>query len=235
MSNIIMCNIVDTFLKVFIDDDRWKLYLEGMGNTLLMSILAIIIGIIIGLTVAVIKNINKNTGKLNILNWLGNGYVNIIRGIPVMLQLFIIYFVILAGVNPPEMVAAIAFGINSGAYVAEIFRGGIMSVDKGQMEAGRSLGLSYGKTMSKVIVPQALKNSIPPLGNEFIALIKETAIVGSLGIVDLTKVAEGIKSATFEVFMPLMISAVFYLIIIGVLTKVMSIIERRLGKSDTRN
>ena len=235
MSNIIMCNIVDTFLKVFIDDDRWKLYLEGMGNTLLMSILAIIIGIIIGLTVAVIKNINKNTGKLNILNWLGNGYVNIIRGIPVMLQLFIIYFVILAGVNPPEMVAAIAFGINSGAYVAEIFRGGIMSVDKGQMEAGRSLGLSYGKTMSKVIVPQALKNSIPPLGNEFIALIKETAIVGSLGIVDLTKVAEGIKSATFEVFMPLMISAVFYLIIISVLTKVMSIIERRLGKSDTRN
>ena len=230
-----MCNIVDTFLKVFIDDDRWKLYLEGMGNTLLMSILAIIIGIIIGLTVAVIKNINKNTGKLNILNWLGNGYVNIIRGIPVMLQLFIIYFVILAGVNPPEMVAAIAFGINSGAYVAEIFRGGIMSVDKGQMEAGRSLGLSYGKTMSKVIVPQALKNSIPPLGNEFIALIKETAIVGSLGIVDLTKVAEGIKSATFEVFMPLMISAVFYLIIIGVLTKVMKIIERRLGKSDTRN
>ena len=235
MSNIIMCNIVDTFLKVFIDDDRWKLYLEGMGNTLLMSILAIIIGIIIGLTVAVIKNINKNTGKLNILNWLGNGYVNIIRGIPVMLQLFIIYFVILAGVNPPEMVAAIAFGINSGAYVAEIFRGGIMSVDKGQMEAGRSLGLSYGKTMSKVIVPQALKNSIPPLGNEFIALIKETAIVGSLGIVDLTKVAEGIKSATFEVFMPLMISAVFYLIIISVLTKVMKIIERRLGKSDTRN
>ena len=152
-----------------------------------------------------------------------------------MLQLFIIYFVLLAGVNPPEVVAAIAFGINSGAYVAEIFRGGIMSVDKGQMEAGRSLGLSYGKTMSKVIVPQALKNSIPPLGNEFIALIKETAIVGTLGIMDLTKVYDGIKSATFEVFMPLMISAVFYLIIIGCLTKVMKIIERRLGKSDTRN
>lgn len=235
MSNIIMGNIIDTFLKVFIDDDRWKLYLEGMGNTLFMSVLAIIIGIIIGLTVAVIKNINKNTGKLKTLNWLGDLYVNVIRGIPVMLQLFIIYFVILAGVNPPEIVAAIAFGINSGAYVAEIFRGGIMSVDKGQMEAGRSLGLSYGKTMYKVVVPQAMKNAIPPLGNEFIALIKETAIVGSLGIVDLTKVADGIKAATFEVFMPLMISAVFYLIIIGVLTKIMNIIERRLGKSDTRS
>ena len=235
MNSNILCNIFDTFLKVFIEDDRWKLYLEGMGNTLFMSILAIIIGIIIGLTVAVIKNINRNTGKLKMLNWLGDLYVYIIRGIPVMLQLFIIYFVLLAGVNPPEVVAAIAFGINSGAYVAEIFRGGIMSVDKGQMEAGRSLGLSYGKTMSKVIVPQALKNSIPPLGNEFIALIKETAIVGTLGIMDLTKVYDGIKSATFEVFMPLMISAVFYLIIIGCLTKVMKIIERRLGKSDTRN
>ncbi len=150
-----------------------------------------------------------------------------------MLQLYIMYFVILT-FDAPIVVASIAFGVNSGAYVAEIFRAGIMSVDKGQMEAGRSLGMSYGKTMAKVIVPQALRNAIPPLGNEFIALIKETAIVGSIGILDLTKAANNITGSTFQFFMPLIIATVFYLVLVLALTKLMKFVERRLSRSDKR-
>lgn len=224
----------DLFYKVLIKEDRWKLYFEGLGNTLLMSIFAIAIGVFIGLMVAVVRNINQNTGKLKILNGICKVYVDIIRGIPMMLQLYIMYFVILGFLDASIVVASIAFGINSGAYVSEIFRAGIMSVDKGQMEAGRSLGLSYGKTMSKIIVPQALKNSIPPLGNEFIALIKETAIVGALGVMDLTKAADSIKSITYEIFFPLMVSAIMYLIIVIGLTQFMKFVERRLSRSDKR-
>ncbi len=143
------------------------------------------------------------------------------------------YFIVFAS-GEPVIVAAIAFGINSGAYVAEIFRAGILSVDKGQMEAGRSLGVSYGKTMAKIIIPQALKNSIPPLGNEFIALIKETAIVGGIAIVDLTKAANNIGKATAEYFIPLIIAAIFYLVIVIALTQLMKFIERRLSRSDKR-
>lgn len=150
-----------------------------------------------------------------------------------MLQLSIMYFIVFAS-GEPVIVAAIAFGINSGAYVAEIFRAGILSVDKGQMEAGRSLGVSYGKTMAKIIIPQALKNSIPPLGNEFIALIKETAIVGGIAIVDLTKAANNIGKATAEYFIPLIIAAIFYLVIVIALTQLMKFIERRLSRSDKR-
>ncbi len=234
-NTVLLCGFFETFEKVFIEDDRWKTYLEGMAVTIAVSILAIILGVIIGLSVAVIKNIHMNTGKLKILNKIGDFYVTIIRGIPVMLQLMIIYYAILFSFEYKIITAAIAFGINSGAYVAEIFRGGIMSVDKGQMEAGRSLGLSYGKTMSKVVIPQAMKNAVPPLGNEFIALIKETAIVGTITLIDITKAADDIRSITYEFFMPLIIAALFYLVIVMVLTKIMKIIERRLGKSDTRN
>lgn len=229
-----LSSIGNVFYKVLIKDDRWLLYLQGLGNTLLMSVFAIILGVIIGLIIAIVRNVNQNTGKLKILNTICKGYVDIVRGIPMMLQLYIMYFVILSFMDAAIIVASIAFGVNSGAYVSEIFRAGINSVDKGQMEAGRSLGLSYGKTMGKIIVPQALKNSIPPLGNEFIALIKETAIVGSLGIVDLTKAANNIRSATFELFLPLTISAVMYLIIVIGLTQIMKYVERRLSKSDKR-
>ncbi len=230
----LLASFADTFNKVFIKDDRWKLYVEGLGNTLIISLIAVLIGVVIGLLIAVVKNINENTGKFKILNWLGNVYVTVLRGIPVMLQLLIIYGVILASWENRNVVAAIAFGLNSGAYVAEIFRSGLNSIDKGQMEAGRSLGLSYGRTMFKVVIPQALRNAIPPLGNEFIALIKETAIVGTIGIYDLTKAADKISGVTFELFMPLMISAVFYLVVVLGLSGIMKLIEKRLRKSENK-
>ena len=232
--NISLLGIADVFNKVFIKDNRWTLYTTGLQNTLIISLVAIMLGVAIGLLIAVIKNINENTGRLKILTWIGNLYVTIIRGIPMMLQLLIIYSVILANWDNSNMVAAIAFGMNSGAYVAEIFRAGLESVDKGQMEAGRSLGLSYGKTMTKIIIPQALRNAVPPLGNEFIALIKETAIVGTIGIIDLTKASDKISAVTFELFMPLMISAVFYLTLVLILSGIMKLIERRLSKGDNR-
>ena len=233
MNTILLCNIIDDFKTVFLENNRWMTYLQGMANTIVMSLLAVCIGIVIGLMIAVVKNIHMNTGKLLILDKICSAYVAIIRGIPMMLQVYIMYFVILT-FDAPIVVASIAFGVNSGAYVAEIFRAGIMSVDKGQMEAGRSLGMSYGKTMAKVIVPQALRNAIPPLGNEFIALIKETAIVGSIGILDLTKAANNITGSTFQFFMPLIIATVFYLVLVLALTKLMKFVERRLSRSDKR-
>ncbi len=225
--------------KAFITDDRWLSYLKGLGNTLLISLLAVIIGIIIGLVIAIIKNINQNTGRLVILEKIGSFYVTVIRGIPVAVLIVMMYFGVLVFLKKIPyfgaiLIASITFGLNSGAYVAEIFRSGIMSVDKGQMEASRSLGLSYGKTMAKVIVPQALKNSIPPLGNEFIALIKETSIVSLVGIMDLTFAAKNISGILYDYIIPMSIAALFYLIIVVALTKVMKLIERRLSKSDKR-
>lgn len=229
----LLCGLLNDFKIVFLEENRWLSYLEGMANTIVMSLIAVCIGIVIGLLVAVVKNIYQNTGKLKILDKICGAYVALIRGIPMMLQLYIMYFVILT-FDAPIIVASIAFGVNSGAYVAEIFRAGILSVDKGQMEAGRSLGMSYGKTMAKIIVPQALKNAIPPLGNEFIALIKETAIVGSIGILDLTKAANNITGSTFQFFMPLIIATFFYLVLVLALTQFMKFVERRLSKSDKR-
>lgn len=225
--------------RAFIKDNRWLSYLEGMGNTLLISFLAIIFGTIIGLIIAVIKNINANTGKLSVLEKIGSFYVTVIRGIPLPVLLVMMYFGILVFLKRIPyfgaiLIAAITFGLNSGAYVAEIFRAGILSVDKGQMEAGRSLGLSYGKTMSRVIIPQALRNSIPPLGNEFIALIKETSIVSLVGIMDLTFAAKNIAGILYDYIIPMCIAAVFYLIIVISLTNLMKLIERRLAKSDKR-
>ena len=234
MNISLMASFADTFNKVFIKDERWKLYLSGLGNTIVISLIAITIGVIIGLLIAVVKNVNINTGKLMLLTKIGDLYVTIIRGIPMMLQLFIVYFAILASWKNANIVASIAFGLNSGAYVAEIFRSGLLSIDKGQMEAGRSLGLSYGKTMAKIIVPQAMRNAVPPLCNEFIALIKETAIVGAIGITDLTLASKMIGTSTFEFFLPMAISAVFYLTLVLILNMIMKLIERRLSKGDNR-
>lgn len=235
MNNLILLSssLGDLFYKVLVKDNRWLNYVRGLGNTFAISIMAIIIGVIIGLMVAVVRNIYQNTGKLKIINAICKVYVDIVRGIPMMLQLYIMYFVILT-FDAPLVVSAIAFGINSGAYVSEIFRAGIYSIDKGQMEAGRSLGMSYGRTMYKIIVPQAFKNVVPPLGNEFIALIKETAIVGAIGVLDLTKAANNITAITFELFLPLIISAILYLLIVTILTQLMKYIERRLSRSDRR-
>ncbi|MBR5218410.1 MAG: amino acid ABC transporter permease [Clostridia bacterium] len=222
--------LVETFHTCFIKDDRYMLLLDGIGVTIKVSILAVIIGILIGLVIA-LCNLSNN----KFLNWIGKIYTDVIRGTPSVTQLMIIYFVVFATVNWEKwIIAAIAFGINSGAYVSEIIRAGILSIDKGQTEAGRSLGLSGAQTMLSIVIPQAVKNIFPALCNEFIVLIKETAIVGYVGLVDIQKAGDFIKSLTFEAFMPLIATAIIYFVLIKILTLIMGRVEAALRKSDVR-
>lgn len=224
----------------FVEADRWELYLEGLGNTLKVTFFSLILGVIIGVFVAVIRSMHdqQKTGQknvvLSILNLACKMYTTIIRGTPAMVQLLIMSFVILKSSRNNVLVASLTFGINSGAYVAEIVRGGIMSVDSGQMEAGRSLGLNYFKTMRFIVIPQAVKNILPALFNEFISLFKETSIVTVIGLRDLTKVATLIQGRTYGGFMSLFGVALIYLLVVMLLTWVQSKLERRLRKSDRR-
>lgn len=219
-----------TFVKCFITDDRYRLLLDGITVTIQVSILAVILGVLIGMLIA-LCNLSKN----KVLNVIGGIYTDIIRGTPAVTQLMIIYFVVFATVHWPKwIIAAIAFGINSGAYVSEIIRAGILSIDKGQTEAGRSLGLNAFQTMTRIVIPQAVKNIFPALCNEFIVLIKETAIVGYVGLMDIQKAGDFIKSATFKAFMPLFGTAVIYYILIKILTLGLKKIEQRLRASDVR-
>ncbi|MBR2949882.1 MAG: amino acid ABC transporter permease [Lachnospiraceae bacterium] len=219
-----------TFVKCFIKDDRYMLLLDGIGVTIKVSLLAVILGIAIGLIIA-FCNLSKN----KLLNIIGKIYTDVIRGTPSVTQLMIIYFVVFATVNWEKwLIAAIAFGINSGAYVSEIIRAGILSIDKGQTEAGRSLGLNATQTMVSIVIPQAVKNIFPALCNEFIVLIKETAIVGYVGLVDIQKAGDFIKSATFEAFMPLIATAIIYFVLIKILTLAMARVEAALRKSEVR-
>ena len=199
--------IVVQFNKTLIVEDRYLLFLRGLGNTIIISLGALTIGLIIGLVVSLTKYINKKYKKLKFISKIFDLYIYLVRGTPVVLQLMIMYFIILATISNALIVAIVAFGINSGAYVAEIFRGGLESIDDGQMEAGRSLGLPLGKTMSFIIIPQAIKRAMPPMGNEFIALIKETSVAGYVAIMDVTFAANRIQSRTLEAFLPLIISA----------------------------
>ncbi|MBR0133333.1 MAG: amino acid ABC transporter permease [Lachnospiraceae bacterium] len=218
------------FEKCFIREDRYKLFLEGIGVTIKISLLAVCLGIIIGFIIAIC-----NLSKFRILRIIGKIYTDVIRGTPSVTQLMIIYFVIFASIDLEKwIIAAIAFSINSGAYVSEVIRAGILSVDKGQTEAGRSLGLSGRQTMFSIVVPQAMKNIFPALGNEFITLIKETAIVGYVGLMDIQKAGDFVKSATYEPFMPLVATAVIYFVMIKILTLVLGIFEKKLRKSDQR-
>ncbi len=206
------------------------LFLDGIGVTIKISLLAIVIGVAIGLLIALCSLSSKK-----FLRGIGKVYTDVIRGTPSVTQLMIIYFVIFASVHIDKwIIAAIAFGINSGAYVSEIIRAGILSIDKGQTEAGRSLGLSVSQTMIRIVIPQAVKNIFPALCNEFIVLIKETAIVGYVGLMDIQKAGDFIKSATFEPFMPLVGTAVIYFIIIKALTIGLRVIEKKLRKSEIR-
>ncbi len=208
------------------------MYLEGLGNTLLIALIAGCIGILIGVLIAMLKYINKRTGKLKIVAKVCDFYITLVRGTPVVLQLMILYFIVFAFWDNGIMIGAITFGLNSGAYVAEIARAGFESVDDGQMEAGRSLGLSTWQTMRTIIIPQAVRNCLPPLFNEFIMLVKETAIVGYVGIYDLGKIPGLIQSRTFDYLFPLLIAAVLYLAVVLALTKVLHVIEKRMAKSD---
>lgn len=227
-------NIVRKFTVAFIEGDRWKLYLKGLGITIEVALMAAVIGIFIGIVVAFMKISVKRNGKPTLLSHIANLYINIIRGTPSVLQVMIMYFAILANSRNQIMIAGLSFGINSGAYVAEIIRAGILAVDKGQTEAGRSLGLNNFQTMRYIVIPQALKNVLPPLVNEFIVLLKETAVVGYVGLSDLTRVAMQIGSRVFDSFTPLIIAAVIYFVIVMALTKLLACLERRMRRSDNR-
>lgn len=223
----------DRFVTNFIADDRWKYILEGLGVTLRVTFFAVLIGIVIGFMVAVVRSTYDRTGKLKILNLFCKLYLTVIRGTPVVVQLLIIYFVIFGSSDISKtLVAVMAFGLNSGAYVAEIFRSGIMSIDNGQFEAGRSLGFNYVQTMIHIIMPQAFKNVLPALGNEFIVLLKETSVSGYIALQDLTKAGDIIRSRTYDAFMPLIAVALIYLAMVLIFTKLVNMLERRLRSSD---
>ncbi len=217
--------------NTLIKADRWKWYVDGIGKTILISMGAIAIGVIIGIIIALIKYVNKKFNKLTVLSKICDLYLTVFRGTPVYVQLLIMYFIVLVAL-PSLPIAIVTFGINSGAYVAEIIRGGLESVDDGQLEAGASLGLSKIQIMTNIVLPQGLRRALPALFNEFIALIKETSIVGTIGIIDITKVAANITARTLDPFMPYIISAVIYLVIVVGLTQLLKVLERRLAKSD---
>lgn len=220
-------------IQNFIDDNRWLYLWDGLKVTLTVTLFATILGILIGFLVAIVRSTHDRTGKFRILNFICQIYLTVIRGTPVVVQLMIIYYVIFGSVDINKvLVAVLAFGINSGAYVAEICRAGIMSIDIGQLEAGRSIGFSYAQTMWYIILPQAFKNVLPALGNEFIVLLKETSVSGYIALQDLTKGGDIIRSRTYDAFYPLVGVAVIYLILVLVFTKLLSILERRLQQSE---
>lgn len=225
-------SIAQQFNKTFIVDDRYMYFLNGLQNTIITALAATLMGIIIGVIIAIIKVLHKKTGKLKFLNWIFELYTTVIRGTPVVLQLLISYNLIFVFSNNAVMIGIIAFGINSGAYVSEIIRAGIMAVDDGQTEAGRSLGLSQMQTMRLIVLPQAFKNVLPALGNEFIALLKETSVIGYLGVMDLTKAAESVISRTANVYFPYLTIAIIYLIMVHGLSKLFNMLERRFAQSD---
>ncbi len=226
-------NFCETFYLNFIEEDRWHYIADGLAVTLQITLLALILGIIIGLIVGIIRTTYEKTHKLKILNFFCTIYLTVIRGTPVVVQLLIMYFVIFGNSRIDKVpVAVLAFGINSGAYVAEIFRSGINSVEAGQMEAGRSLGFNYLQTMRYIILPQALKNVLPTLCNEFIALLKETSVAGYIALQDLTKGGDIIRSRTYSAFMPLIAVALIYLVLVMILSRLVGLLERRLRRSE---
>ncbi len=225
--------LADRFYNNFIKDDRWQYITNGLWVTIQITVLAVLVGIVIGFLVAIIRSTHDKTGKLKIANFICRIYLTVIRGTPVVVQLLIIYYGIFASVNINKMVVAvIAFGINSGAYVAEIVRSGIMSIDKGQFEAGRSLGFNYAQTMIYIIIPQAFKNVLPALGNELIVLLKETSVSGYIAMEDLTKGGDIIRSRTYDAMMPLLAVAIIYLTVVVFLEFLVGKLERRLRNSD---
>ena len=228
-----MDGFVASFQNNFIDDNRYLYLVQGLGMTLLITFFAAILGILIGFLVAIVRSTYDKTGKMKAANGICVIYLTVIRGTPAMVQLLIMYYVIFASANIGKpLVAILSFGINSGAYVAEIVRSGIMSIDAGQLEAGRSLGFSYAQTMWYVIMPQAFKNVLPALANEFIVLLKETSICGYIGLMDLTRGGDIIRSRTYEAFMPLIAVALIYLVLVMFLSALVRKLERRLRASE---
>ena len=230
---MILASVKEDFYLNFIKDDRYLWLLDGLKTTLIITVFAVIVGLIIGFLVAIIRSAHDKSGSFKILNAICRVYLTVIRGTPTMIQLLIMNFVIFGAVSINKIiVGGLAFGINSGAYVAEIVRSGIMSIDQGQTEAGRSLGLNFSQTMRLIIIPQAFKNVLPALANEFITLLKETSISGYIGLMDLTKGGDIIRSNTYEAFLPLIAVAIIYLAFVMLLSTFVSKLERRLRSSE---
>lgn len=228
-------DIIAQIYKNLVNKDRYKMILNGLGTTLEITVVALFLGILIGFTLAIIKVSKSKNVLMKFLKLIANFYITVIRGTPVVVQLFVIYYLIFASTGLPKLlVAMIAFGINSGAYVAEIVRGGILSVDSGQYEAGRSLGLSGKTTMVRIILPQAIKNVLSALVGEFINLVKETSVAGFIGVTDLSRAGDIIRSQTYEPLVPLMTVALIYLVLVAILTVVFSVFERRMRSGDKR-
>lgn len=221
-------NVYEQFYQTLIEQDRYQFILEGLGKTLIIAFFAVILGVILGGLVALIRNYHEETKKAKLANFISKLYVTIIRGTPAVLQLMIIYYIIFRTVDINTiLVGVIAFGINSGAYVSEIIRAGINSIDRGQKEAADSLGLTYRETMKSIILPQAIRNVLPALSNEFITLLKETSVAGYIGIIELVKAADIIASGTYNYFFPLIIIAIIYLILTIGLSKLLTIFEKK--------
>ncbi|MEA4832216.1 MAG: amino acid ABC transporter permease [Oscillospiraceae bacterium] len=224
----------DKLYNTFIVDSRYEWILDGLGKTLIITVGALMIGLVIGTLVALVKVAAVSNKRLRLPEAICNIYLTVIRGTPVTVQLMISFFIIFVSARDGIPVAIITFGINSGAYTAEIIRSGIMSVDKGQAEAGRSLGLSTSQTMKSIVLPQAMKNILPAIGNEMIALLKETSIAGYVAVQDLTKMGNAIKNTTYDAVNPILVVALIYLVLVMILTKLLKRFERRLRRSDNR-
>ena len=231
-------NFKQEFYLNFIEDNRWRYITDGLGTTFSVTFFSVILGVFLGLIIALIRSTADKSGSksfvLKILDSICKLYLTVIRGTPAMIQLLIMYFIIFGSTDiSKSLVAILSFGINSAAYVAEIFRSGIMSIDNGQFEAGRSLGFSYAQTMIYIVVPQAFKNVLPALANEFITLLKETSICGYIALTDITHGANTIRSQTYSPLLPLLAAALIYLVIVSVLTMLVEKLERRL-RTDAR-
>ena len=229
----------EKFYQAFLFNDRWLQYIRGVGTTLLVTVIALCLGVVIGTAVALVRTAHDQQGKqknilLALVNLVFRIYVTVIRGTPMMVQLLIMGMVIFSSSRNFTMVGALTLGINSGAYVAEIIRGGLMAVDSGQMEAGRSLGLNYIQTMRFIVIPQAIKAVLPALGNEFIILLKDTSLITVIGGKELLYAAQGIMNRTYEAMFPLLITAGIYLILVMIFTWLLGIFERKLRQSDRR-
>ena len=230
--------LVEDFYTCFIEKNRWKYLTSGLQNTLLITFFALLIGVVIGIVISIVRSTYaKNYQEMKpgfrkkalaVANWFCGVYLTVIRGTPVVVQLMIIYYCVFVSSSNGILIGAVSFGINSGAYVAEIFRSGIMSIDNGQFEAGRSLGFNYVQTLRYIILPQAFKNVLPTLANEFIVLLKETSVAGYVAVRDLTKGGDIIRGATYQTFMPLLAVALIYLMLVMFFTRLVNILERRL-------
>ena len=235
LERVEILSLIEQFQFNFLDDNRWQFILSGLKNTIIITFFAVLLGIFLGFVIAIVRSTHDKTGKLKILNVICRVYLTVIRGTPTMVQLLIVFYVIFATIDPGKIVVAIiAFGMNSAAYVAEIVRSGIMSIDQGQTEAARSLGLSQTMNLRYIILPQALKNILPAIANEFVVIIKESAITYTIGVQDIMSAVNAVKGATFIIIEPLLVATAIYFCLCFPTSKLIAYFERRMSHGDKR-